>query len=278
MHRGLFEGESGMTLLEVKDIMFCYPGGKPAVAGVEIMADRGEKIAVIGQNGSGKTTLSKLLNGLLKPDSGYIYVDGEPTEKKTTAQISKKVGYVFQNPDDQIFNQTVYKEIAYTLKRQKKPRFEIEERVKKAAELTGITESLEENPYDLSFSLRKFVTIASVVAAEPEIIILDEPTAGQDAQGLVLLGRIVRQLAGQGKLVIVITHDMDFVCENFERVIVMANGKILMDGKTEDAFCHREVLEQASLKPPSITELAEELKIVPPVITLGQFIQHFTKP
>ena len=229
-----------MSLVEVKNVSFTYPNGFVAVDGVSFKLEKGENIAIVGQNGAGKTTTVKMLNGLTKPTSGDIIVDGKNTKEYTTAQIARTVGYVFQNPDDQIFNNTVYKEIEYGLKRMKLPKEERERRIMDAAVLTGMDKFLDQNPYDFPLSVRKFVTIASVIASGCEVLIFDEPTAGQDLDGLERLSRLIRELTARGKALITITHDMEFVAENFERLIIMCNKKIVADGRTgkaETALC-----------------------------------------
>lgn len=225
-----------MALVEVKNLSFCYPNGYQAVDDVSFTIEAGENIAIVGQNGAGKTTTVKMLNGLTKPGSGDVLINGESTKNYTTAQMARRVGYVFQNPDDQIFNATVYKEIEYGLKKMKVDMGECERRIKDAAELTGMTKYLETNPYDLPLSMRKFVTIASVIASNCDVMIFDEPTAGQDLDGLKILSDLNRVLTARGKAIVTITHDMEFVADNYDRVIVMCQKKIIADGRTKDVF------------------------------------------
>lgn len=247
-----------MALVELKNVSYAYANGFLAVDGVSFCVEAGENLAIVGQNGAGKTTTVKMLNGLIKPSKGEVLIEGEPTRAFTTAQMARKVGYVFQNPDDQIFNSTVYKEMEYGLKRMKIMPEERKRRILDAAELTGMTEYLEENPYDLSLAVRKFVTIALVIATDCQVLVFDEPTAGQDLDGLKRLGLLNRELTKRGKALITITHDMEFVAENFERLIVMCQKKVLADGRTEDLFYRKDLLEQAGLKQPCIVTLAGE--------------------
>ena len=260
----------------VKNVKFKYPNGFCAVDGVSMNIEYGEKIAIIGQNGAGKTTFVKMMNNLLRPSEGTIEVDGIDLSTLTTAQISKKVGYVFQNPGDQLFNRTVFDEIAYNPRYNKLPKETIKELVEDAAELCGITEFLDTNPYDLPFGLRKFVTIACVVAMGSEYIILDEPTAGQDLDGLRLQSKIMDSLIERGKTVIIITHDMEFVIDNFKRIIVMANKKIVTDSTAHDVFWDFDVLKTASLKQPSISKLGNELGITD-IVTIDEFLEKYKK-
>lgn len=248
-----------MSLVEVKNVSFTYPNGFVAVDGVSFKLEKGENIAIVGQNGAGKTTTVKMLNGLTKPTSGDIIVDGKNTKEYTTAQIARTVGYVFQNPDDQIFNNTVYKEIEYGLKRMKLPKEERERRIMDAAVLTGMDKFLDQNPYDFPLSVRKFVTIASVIASGCEVLIFDEPTAGQDLDGLERLSRLIRELTARGKALITITHDMEFVAENFERLIIMCNKKIVADGRTDEVFYYKDIMEEAKLKQPCVVEVSDRI-------------------
>ncbi len=260
-----------------KNLVFAYPNDFVAVDDVSLEIKAGENIAIIGQNGAGKTTFVKMLNGLLRPKSGSITVDGENISEMTVAQISKKVGYVFQNPGDQIFNPTVYEEISYTPRYFKMSDEEVDRRTKDAAELCNISEHLNANPYDLPFSIRKFVTIASVIAMGVDYIVLDEPTAGQDLFGLNQQRVIIEELINRGKTVITITHDMDFVIDNFQRVVVMANKKIVADANKKDIFWDFDVLERSSINQPYISMLAKKLGIGDKVITIPEFIKGVTK-
>lgn len=248
-----------MALAELKNVSYAYTNGFLAVDGVSFSVEAGENLAIVGQNGAGKTTTVKMLNGLIKPVKGEVLIEGQPTGAFTTAQMARKVGYVFQNPDDQIFNSTVYKEMEYGLKRMKIPPEERKRRILDAAKLTGMTEYLEENPYDLSLAVRKFVTIALVIATDCQVLVFDEPTAGQDLGGLKQLKRLNRELTDRGKALITITHDMEFAAENFERVIVMCRKKVLADGRTEDIFYRKDLMELARLKQPCIVELASRI-------------------
>ena len=250
-------GKVDQPLISLSDVKFSYPSGVEAVRGVSLQIAAGESVGIIGQNGAGKTTLAKLLNGLLKPSVGTVEIAGEDTTSWTAAQTARRVGYVFQNPDDQIFNKTVRDEIEYGLKRTDLPQDTRKQRVAEAMALTGLTRFSEMNPYDLPASIRKFITIASVIAMETEIIILDEPTAGQDLAGLNRLINILRVLKERGRVVITITHDMEFVSFNFSRTIVMAHGRILVDGPTDQVFYDRTVLEEAMVSQPVFVRVAE---------------------
>lgn len=248
-----------MALVEVKNISFKYPNGYLAVDDVSFSIDRGENIAIVGQNGAGKTTTVKMLNGLTKPCTGDVFINGESTKKYTTAQMARRVGYVFQNPDDQIFNSTVYSEMAYGLRKNKIPEAECKQRIEDAAKLSGIEKYLETNPYDLPLSIRKFVTIASVIASDCDVMIFDEPTAGQDLYGLEQLAQINKELIKRGKAIVTITHDMEFVADNYPRTIVMCQKKLIADGKTDEIFAKQDIMDRAMLKQPVLTRLSSEI-------------------
>ena len=249
--------EVAQPLIKVSDVRFSYPSGVEAIGGVSLEIEAGQSVGIIGQNGAGKTTLAKLLNGLLKPVDGTVSISGEETTKWTAAQTARRVGYVFQNPDDQIFNKTVREEIEYGLLRMGLSPEARQARVSEAMSLTGMTRFRDVNPYDLPASIRKFITIASVLAMDTEIIILDEPTAGQDLTGLNRLIEILRVLQERGKAVITITHDMEFVSFNFSRTIVMAHGRILVDGPTDQVFYDKPTLEEAMVSQPAFVQVAD---------------------
>lgn len=266
-----------MALINIDHVSFNYPNGYNAVKNVSFKVNPGDNIAIIGQNGAGKTTTVKMLNGLLKPTTGDILVQGKNTKDYTTAQISQHVGYVFQNPDDQIFNNTVYEEIAYALREHNYPEDEIKDRVQKYAELCGVEDILYENPYDLPLSIRKLVTIASIIVTDAEVIILDEPTAGQDLVGLNLLSHLVDLLAEEGRAVITITHDMEFVADNFDDIIVMANKEIQKIGTAEEVFFDQEMMDKAALNPPTIVSLIQSLDMNIETLDVDVFMDAYSR-
>ena len=263
-----------MSFIKIEDMTFAYPDKTIAVDRISLNIEKGEKIALIGQNGAGKTTTVKTLNGLLKPTSGNVIIDGWNTKDYTTAKMSKKVGYIFQNPMNQIFNNRVYSEIEYGSKMLKYSKDEIKKLVEEAIILTELEEYVEENPYNLSYSMRKFVTIASIIAMKTDVIIMDEPTAGQDLKGMKILKKIIDKLSSQGKTIITITHDMEFVVNNFDRVVVMANKKIIADGDKKDIFWKEDILEKSKVKQPYISDLAKELCMDGNVLSIDDFIKE----
>lgn len=244
---------------QVKDLRFSYVKGRKVLHGLNLALDH-RPTAIIGQNGAGKTTLVRVLKGLLKPDSGEIRYQGENLETKTVAELASRVGYVFQNPDDQIFKYKVLEEVMFgPLNIGMSPQ-EAEASAHEALRMVGLDEKAGENPYDLELSDRKMVAIASVLAMNTDVIILDEPTIAQSWNGRENIREIMQAKAAEGKLVIAILHDMDFVANSFARVIAMAHGEILADGAPAEVFRNHPVLEKAALAAPPLYELLEELE------------------
>ncbi len=262
-----------MAYIDLKNVSFEYPGGFLAVDNIDMQIEKGESVAIIGQNGAGKTTTVKMMNRLNKPTLGDVTVGDMNTKDYTTAQVSRTVGYVFQNPDDQIFHSTVYAEVAFGPNK-----MGIEEKRKKklinyALKWTGLSKYRNENPYNLPLSIRKFVTIAAIIAMDVDVMIFDEPTAGQDLVGIRLLEKILKEMQRRGKTVITITHDMQFVVDNFERVIVMANKKVVTTGSPKEIFWNFDALEEAMLKQPYISSLCNQLGIRGDIVTREEAIQ-----
>ncbi len=250
--------ESSDRTFIVEDLHFSYIEGREIFKGINLSLDR-RPTAIIGQNGAGKTTLVRILKGLLKPDSGRLSFEDQDIASKTVAELAGKVGYVFQNPDDQIFKYNVLDEVMFGPLNIGMTREEAETRAHEALKTVGLDEVSRKNPYDLELSDRKMVAIASVLAMDTDVIILDEPTIAQDYKGREKIREIIRDLSSRGKLVIAILHDMDFVSKSFERVIAMAHGEILADGTPDEIFRNHQVLEKAALTPPHLVSLMEEL-------------------
>lgn len=262
-----------MAFVEFDKVSFSYPNGFSAVEDVSFQIEKGENIAIIGQNGAGKTSTVKMMNGLLKPSSGRVTVDGMDTKSFTTAKLSRKVGYVFQNPDDQIFHSTVGGEIEYGPKVLGFDQKKADEMIKFAAELVCLEHELEENPYNLPLSTRKFVTIASVAAMDTDIFILDEPTAGQDLTGIRILENMLKTLKQRGKTIITITHDMEYVAHNFDKVFVMAHKNLLRIAPAGEIFYDDELLITSMLKRPYISELAKILEVGEGIVEQGDLVR-----
>ncbi|HDI12316.1 MAG TPA: ABC transporter ATP-binding protein, partial [Candidatus Bathyarchaeota archaeon] len=196
-------------MIEVRNVYFTYPNGVEALKEVSLHIDRGEFVAIMGQNGAGKTTLVKHFNGLLKPTKGEVLVDGVNTKEVSVATLARKVGYVFQNPDHQLFCETVEKEIAFALKNFGFDEELIKKRVDWALNLLGLSQYRESSPFMLSGGERKRLALASVLAWDPEVVILDEPTIGQDYAQKEKLRQFILQLKAQGKTVVIVTHDIE---------------------------------------------------------------------
>ncbi len=269
------------VIIETRDLWFKYPGTEDwALKGVNFKLSSGELVAVIGQNGGGKTTLAKHLNGLLKPTKGVVLVDGLDTRSAPTHEIVKRVGYVFQNPSHQIFESKVWEEVAYGPRNLGLPEDEVRERVKWALGLVGLEGFEDYNPYDLDYGKMKLLTVASVLAMKPKVIVLDEPTTGQDHAGRHILARLVKKLNSEGFTIVVITHDMRFVAEVAERVVLMADGRVLLDGPTREVLYAVDVLRKAAIKPPQVVQLSLALreKGVPmDALTLAEAVEEFKR-
>lgn len=264
--------------IKIENISFHYPSEpEPVLKNINLEFASGEAVAIIGQNGAGKTTLVKLINGLLKPSLGRIMIGDMDTSHFTTAKIARKVGYVFQNPDDQIFNSDVISEVEYSLKYFGWSKDKIRETLRQAIDITGIKDFLGEHPMNLPYSVRKFVTITSVLAVDTDVVIFDEPTAGQDAKGIRQLELIIDYLKKRNKIVIIITHDMDFAVHNFKRIIAMAHGSVLADGSGSEIFNNDELLQEAKLNKPYIMQLKERMEMQGDILTRGDFVKEFMR-
>jgi len=246
-------------MIEVQEVYFTYPGGVEALKGVSLTIQDGEFVAIMGENGAGKTTLVKHFNGLLKPTRGKVLVDGVETTKVSVATLARKVGFVFQNPDHQLFCETVEEEIAFALKNFGFSQDVIEKRVSWALNLLGLAQYRKTSPFMLSGGERKRVALASVLAWDPKILILDEPTIGQDYQQKEKLRQFILQLKAQEKTVVIVTHDVEFVAECNPRVLLMRGGRIVADGEARKVLTNPEILEQASIVPPQVSQIFIQL-------------------
>jgi energy-coupling factor transport system ATP-binding protein len=248
-------------IIKVENLWFQYPEPPVlALRNVNLEIYSGEFVGIIGQNGSGKTTLVKHFNGLLKPSAGRVIVDGVNTREVSVQALSKKVGYVFQNPDHQIFLNTVKDEIAYGPTNLGLPQDEVQRIVDDILKMMKLEAVANDNPLFLSKGERQKVAVASVLSMKPEVLIVDEPTTGQDFITIRDTVDLLRKLNEEGKTIIIISHNMALVAEICKRVIVMAEGKILLDGSTKEVFSQPELLAKTFLEPPQITKLAQALK------------------
>ena len=247
-------------MIEIKDVYFTYPNDVEALKGIRLTIEEGEFVAIMGQNGAGKTTLVKHFNGLLKPTKGQVLVGGVDTTKVSVATLSRNVGFVFQNPDNQLFSETVEQEIAFALRNFKFSEEIIENRITWALNLLGLTEYRKTSPFLLSGGERKRVALASVLAWDPAMLILDEPTIGQDYEQKEKLRQFILQMKTQKKTVIIVTHDVEFVAECNPRVLLMCEGKITADGEARAILTDTETLQQASIVPPQIAQIFLQLR------------------
>ncbi len=244
------------------NVTFTYspdtPFERTAVKDCSLRIENGEFLAIIGHTGSGKTTLTQLMNGLLLPDKnkGTVTVDGELLTKKTAVDIRRKVGYVFQYPEHQLFEETVYKDIAFGLKRFKLSAEEEDKKIRRAAELVGLSEELlERSIYELSGGEKRRVAISGVIVSEPDYLILDEPASGLDPAGKNDILNFMKRMNEMGKTVIFISHSMDDVAENAKRVVVINEGNVAMDGTVSDVFSQFGTLRGYGLDVPELNKL-----------------------
>ena len=269
-------------ILKVEDLEYVYSAGTPfehkALDQVSFSVDRGEFIGIIGHTGSGKSTLMQQLNGLLKPTSGKVILDGKDiwTDKATTRQARFRVGLVFQYPEYQLFEETVYKDIAFGPKNMGLSADEIDRRVREAAGFVGLTEEqLNVSPFDLSGGQKRRVAIAGVIAMEPEVLILDEPTAGLDPVGREdILSNIQAYRKAKNATIMMVSHSMSDVARLTDRLLVMNGSKLAMDGTPEQVFAHAQELLEMGLDIPPVTRVFLRLRelglAVEPVFTLEQ--------
>ncbi len=273
-------------ILEVKNLNYIYSAGTPfehqALDNVNFRVHRGEFIGIIGHTGSGKSTLMQQLNGLLKPTSGQVLLDGKDiwSDKKLTRQARFRVGLVFQYPEYQLFEETVYKDIAFGPKNMGLKPEEVDRRVREAAGFVGLTEKqLEVSPFDLSGGQKRRVAIAGVIAMEPEVLILDEPTAGLDPIGRAeILGNIESYRKAKNATIMMVSHSMEDVARLTDRLLVMNGSKLAMDGTPAEVFTHAEELVEMGLNIPQVTQIFLHLRAmglnVENVYTIGQAVQQ----
>jgi energy-coupling factor transport system ATP-binding protein len=249
--------EKAEEIISVKDLDFTYEDGTQALRGVTFAIKKGEYVGLIGQNGAGKSTISKIISGLYKKFRGEAKVMGlNLRDKKVIERIPCYVGYVFQNPDNQIFMRKVYDEVAYGLKNLKMPEQEIDQRVKESLKSVGLLAKIDEDPMFLGKGEKRRLTVASILAMNPKIMIVDEPTTGQDFRMSEDIMNLLEELNGAGTTILAITHDMTLVSEHTKRVIVMHNGTVLYDGSTRGFFANEELLEKAGIIAPLAVRLS----------------------
>lgn len=240
------------SLIRFENVSFGYEADKQVLKDVSLNVDRGELIAIIGGNGSGKTTLAKHCNGLYKPTSGTVTVKGRDTREQSVAELSRTVTYCYQNPDHQIFQSTIFEEVAFGPKNLGLPQTEIEQRVTEALAAVGLEQMRSAEPYFSSKGTRQKIAVASILAMKPEAIVLDEPTTGLDYRGVRDIMALLRKLHQAYHTIIVVTHDMKLVAEYALRVLVMHQGRLLCDGTPQEVFARQEVLMKAQVEAPAV--------------------------
>jgi energy-coupling factor transport system ATP-binding protein len=238
--------------IEFEAVSFAYPDGTQALVDVSLRIGPGESVAIVGQNGSGKSTLARHLNGLLRPTSGRVLLNGLDVREVHVARLAERVGLAFQNPDRQLFAGRVSAEMAFGPRNLGVRGAALDERVSWALDAVGLSAEAASNPYDLGYSRRKLLALASVLAMRTPVLVLDEPTTGQDARGVARVKAVVAAAGGEGSTVIAISHDMRFVAECFGRVVVMGAGRVVLDGTPEVVFAEDAwpALRATYLEPP----------------------------
>lgn len=264
--------------IRIEHVSFTYEGTKREILhDVNLDIKKGEFITIVGPNGAGKSTLVRTMIGLNRPGKGAVYIEDEDTRRMTVAQLSRKVGFLFQNPDHQLFEDTVYREIAVGPENHGASEEEVDARVQEAMNFCGLTHLAERAPEELSIGEKKRTAVASIMVMGTNIIVLDEPTTGQTWANLRTLLPVIEKLNAQGKTIIMITHDMDLVSKYCERIVVVLGGRIAFDGHRDELFANDELLQQAHLTKPAVYELSQELaKVtdVKPCFSAEELIQQ----
>ena len=242
-------------MITLEHVSFRYPSGLLALNNIDLNIQGGDFVAIMGENGAGKTTLAKQMNGLLKPSQGRVLVDDQDTKKVSVAQLARKVGLVFQNPDHLLFSETVKDEVAFGLKNFGYQPEVVEKQVERTLEALGLTEYKDTSPFLFSGGERKRVALASILASEPDYLILDEPTIGQDYLQKERLRNFILQLYSQGKAVVMITHDVEFVAESNPKVILLSKGEIVATGSADSVLSKDELVTRVSLVKPQMSRL-----------------------
>lgn len=268
------------ALLEVRNLWFAYDEGLPVLRDVSLVISKGDFVAVIGQNGSGKTTLAKHLNGLLRPTRGQVLLEGNDIRDRPVGGLARTVGYVFQNPDQQIFSSTVLDEVAFGPRNLGFSSEQVQQQAENALEQFGLRAYANDSPATLGFGLRRLVTLAAVYAMETPILILDEPTAGLDWQSSVALMQLLTSLHRQGRTIIIITHDMRIVADYVPQCMVLDQGELAANDSTRAIFRQTERLARLNLEPPQVTRLAQQLAsygMPGDVLTVDEFCAAYTE-
>ena len=249
-------------MIEVKNLKYSYNSQYQALKGVSLKVNKGEMVSLLGKNGAGKSTLFLHLNGIYEPDEGQVFIDGEELkyDKKSLLKFRQKVGIVFQNSDDQIFAPTVEEDVAFGPLNLGLPMEEVQDRVEDALARVGMSGFEKAAPHHLSGGQKKRVAIAGILAMKPEIMVLDEPTAGLDPQGVTNLSILLKQLNDEGITIIISTHEVDLVPDYADKIFVLVDGLLIGEGTPKEIFSQPEILEKANLKVPIVTDLFQQLE------------------
>lgn len=258
--------------IALENLSFSYGSGRKALDGISFAVESGERVALIGHNGSGKTSLVKQLNGLLRPTNGRVSIRQLQTEKMTVASLSRSVALLFQNPDDQISKRKVRDEVAFGPQNLQYEKKRIQLLVDQALTLFKLQDLQDQNPYDLGFSERKRLAMASIIAMDTQIVVFDEPTAGLDSSEIRMLINVLNRLKQQEKTVVIITHDMDFVAEQVERVVCLESGKLRYDGSPKMLFYNQKLLDSCRLLPPQIVRLSDYFQLEKTALTPSELL------
>lgn len=274
MSQNITDNAQVQPVLEMRDVSVSHVAKQEVCKHLHLSFAPGA-CALIGQNGAGKTTILKLLRGLLVPQSGSVCYKGKDISQRSVAKLAGDIGFVFQNPDDQIFESSVLREVVFGLMRLGISEASAQTQARKSLELVGLADKADVNPYDLGLCARKLVCLASILAMNPSVVLLDEPTIAQDSNGKKLLASIIKQLVLQNKTVIAVLHDMNFVAQVFDRVVVIDDGHPIFDGSPRDVFARKYVLSRASLDQPPVVKLCEALGYSKTLLTADEFIAHY---
>ena len=252
--------KNSLPLIMIHDVDYVYSNGTIALKQVSLNIKKGEFIAIMGQNGAGKTTLIRTFNGLIRPTKGSIFLEGENIDSKTIATLSKKVGVVFQNPMHQLFSNTLEDEIKFSLKNLNLDKEEIQIKVDQTLEEFNLEKYRKRSPFNLSGGESKKLATASILCRDPDILVFDEPTLGQDAKEINFLLRLIKNELKGGKTIIMVTHNIEFTIEHVPRTILMSGGQIIADGPTQSIFTNEFLISKSSLIMPQIYLFKKELQ------------------
>jgi energy-coupling factor transport system ATP-binding protein len=266
------------AMIQFDQVRFAYSDDQPVLKNITLSIQQGEFVALIGGNGSGKTTLAKHCNGLYKPTSGAVFVNGRDTKDCSVAELSGIVSYCYQNPDHQIFQSTVWEEVAFGPKNMGLSAAEIELRVSEALRAVGLEHLRGEEPYFAGKGTRQKIAVASILAMKPQMIVLDEPTTGLDHRGVVEMMALIQRLHREGHTILVITHDMRLVAEYAQRVIVLCRGEIICDGSPQAVFAQPELLALAQVEPPAVCRFSLAAGLLHPLpLTYSALLERLAK-